>query len=473
MTKPNDNQESNFPSGFNNGVSIRNVPILNTHSGKVFWVNSNGGANITGAGTRTRPLATIAGALAYCKADRGDIIICKSGHAENIIAAGTLNVNISGVSIIGLGQGADRPTLTFNTATTASVTVTANNVTIQNIVGLTGLNALVNPFNVTAADCYLDIEWQDPTTILEAVSCVLASAAAKRLMLKLKYKGQTGGSSCVTPIKLVGVPTARINVDFVGKASTAVVDFATTACTDIVVNGYIYNASVTDGSKDIVDTVTGSTWYGLISDGSAGGTFGGGSAVAWGIVDDSSSIVPAQNSTANTYAGQVIGNKTDAAADVLGTTKSLVAYAKGSIDIGEKAAVSSQVGVLVNGMTLFTVAGGPILITGLVSIALTANSAVGTTLQYENITTLGTLTGTISGASASLTGIAAGTTVSMVGTALTTALNIGTAGVALGQTVPILCQAGTINGVVATAGTGTFAHYIRYKPLAPGVTVTG
>lgn len=566
MTKINDSQESNFPSGFSGGVSIRNVSILNTYSGKVFWVNSNGGSD-QNIGTRQRPKATIKGALAMCRADYGDVIMIKSNHSEAIIAAGTLNCNVSGVAIIGLGQGADRPTLNFTTATTASVTVTAANTTIQNIIGVAGINALVNPFNVTAADCYLDLEWQDPTTILEAVSVVLTSAAAKRLNLKLKYKGQTGGSSCVNPIKLVGTPTARIWVDFVGKASTAVVNFVTTLSTDIVVNGYIYNASVTDGSKDIVDTIGSSTWFGRIDDGSAGATYEGGSAIAWAKADVSgivaSLLVPAadattnaqerdvignktdaavtavgttksivaylkglvtmetvqvqdstnnafngditgnktdtqvtavgttksimayakglitmltvqaQDSTNNAFEGDVVGNKTDTAVYALGTTKSLAAYNKGILDMEEKTVKSTQVGAPSNGMTLFTVAGGPIMVTGLCSIFLTANNAVATTFQYEAISTLGSLTGTISAACTTLSAVAAGVSVALVGTTLATAASVNLNGVALMTLTPILVEAGTINLVVATAGTGTVAHYLRYKPMAPGVTVTG
>lgn len=470
MTKPNDNQESNYPSGFNNGITIRNVPVLNTHSGKVFWVTSNGGSDIN-AGTRTRPRATIMGALALCKADRGDIIFCKSGHVETITAAAQIAIATSGVAIIGLGQGADRPTLTFTTSTAASVTITANNVTIQNIVGVTGINALTNPFNVTGNDCYLDIEWQDPTTILEALRAVLATSVS-RLSAKIKYKGQTGGSSNLNAIALNGVTGARINIDYVGILTAGVVQFKTTACKDVVVNGYMYVSGTTNGSLDVVDTITGSTWYGNVSDGSAGATYGGGSALAWGIVDDSSDAVPAANSTANAYAAQVLGNKTDNATKAVSNTASIVAYEKGLVNAQEQFAVSSQVGVMTNGMTLFTVAGGPIMVTGLVSICLTANNATASTLQYEAISTLGTLTGTISGASATLASAVIGTVVALQGIALSTAPVIGATGVQLLSAVSIVVQAGTINAVIGTGSTtGTWTHYLRYQPMAAGVTV--
>jgi hypothetical protein len=33
-------QLSNFPNGFAQGVSIRGVPIVQTHPGRVFWVSN-------------------------------------------------------------------------------------------------------------------------------------------------------------------------------------------------------------------------------------------------------------------------------------------------------------------------------------------------------------------------------------------------------------------------------------------------
>lgn len=430
MTKPNDNQESNYPSGFNNGVTIRNVPILNTHSGKVFWVTSNGGSDIN-AGTRTRPRATIAGALSLCKADRGDIIMCKSGHVETVSAAAGIAIATSGVSIIGLGQGADRPTLTFGTSTAASVTVTANNVTIQNIVGVTAINGLLNPFNVTGNDCYLDIEWQDPTTILEALRAVLATSVS-RLSVKLKYKGQTGGSSNLNAIALVGVTGARINIDYVGILTTAVVQFKTTACKDVVVNGYMYVSGTTNGSLDVVDTVTGSTWYARIDDGAAGKTFAGGSAQAFAS-DDIFSVTAAQ----------------------------------------ETGVVSANTGVMVTGATIFTVTGGPVMVLGLCSVCQTANNATASTLQYSTVATLGALAGTISGASATLASAVIGTVVTLIGTALSTAPVISATGVGLMTSTPIIVQPGTITLTVGVGSTtGTWKHYLRYQPLVAGASVS-
>lgn len=139
-------------------------------------------------------------------------------------------------------------------------------------------------------------------------------------------------------------------------------------------------------------------------------------------------------------------------------------------DYGEKFAVSATK-VMVNGDTLFTVTGGPILVTGLVSVCVTSNNATASTLQYRSVPTSGSAQ-TISNASSSLANAAAGATVSLLGTALTTAANLSANGANLGMTGPMVVPAGTIAAVIGTGSTtGTWKHYLRWQPLASGVTV--
>ena len=139
-------------------------------------------------------------------------------------------------------------------------------------------------------------------------------------------------------------------------------------------------------------------------------------------------------------------------------------------EYGEKFAVSAGA-VMVNGNTLFTVSGGPILVTGLVSVCLTANDATASTLQYRSVPTSGSAQ-TISNASGSLANAAAGATVSLLGTALTTAANLSANGANLGMTAPMVIPAGTIAAVIGVGSTtGTWRHYLRYQPLGPGVRV--
>ena len=139
--------------------------------------------------------------------------------------------------------------------------------------------------------------------------------------------------------------------------------------------------------------------------------------------------------------------------------------------------VTSATAVMVNGNTLFTIAGGPIAILFLQSVCIASNDATASTLQYSSSPTVGSAK-TISAASASLASATAGTTVTMNQTSLATAPDIVTAangGVPIGANVAnnIIVQAGTITAVIGVGSTtGTWKHYIAYVPLAPGVTVS-
>lgn len=132
---------------------------------------------------------------------------------------------------------------------------------------------------------------------------------------------------------------------------------------------------------------------------------------------------------------------------------------------------------IANGVTIFTITGGPIMIEQLQMQCETANGATASTVQFSSTPTLGSAK-TFSGASASLANASAGTTVTMNATALTTAPDIITGangGVALGANVAnkIIIEAGTITLVVGVGSmTGTWSCNLAYWPLAPGVVVS-
>ena len=129
---------SNF-TNFADGVSIRGVPVLQLHPGKVFWVGNSTTPQPDGAvgndsrkGSFQQPLGTINQAINLCVSGRGDIIAVQPGHAETISTAAGIAMSKSGVALIGVGNGALQPTLSFS-ATASTMTVAGNNCTIKNI----------------------------------------------------------------------------------------------------------------------------------------------------------------------------------------------------------------------------------------------------------------------------------------------------------------------------------------------------
>lgn len=298
--------------------------------GNTYYVSSVLGNDANNGRTPFQPVATLGHAVALCTANQGDMIYVLPGHVETVNVAAFITFSVAGITIQCIGDGGVRPTFTWASSTAATMVVSANNVTIRNMVGVCNIDQVVTAFTVSGSGCTIDVEWQDSATNKEAISCITTTAAADKLNISLRYMGQTGGSHCATPIKLVGCDEAIINVSFYGKASTAVVNFATTASSGIRVYGDMYNSGTTDGSKNVVDTITGSTWLMDIFDGAAGARQTGGSAQAVGSL----TAVPAADATTNAYTRDVVGNKSDAAVTAVGTTKSILAYAKGLITMG-------------------------------------------------------------------------------------------------------------------------------------------
>lgn len=158
---------ANYPKGFD-AITIRGLPITQAHPGKVFWVSNAStllpgqrGGSDGNKGTFDSPFSTVDGAIGNCVAGRGDIIFVKPGHAETLSAANAILADISGVAIIGLGLGSNRPTFTLDTATTTTIGVTAANVAFKNCIFTANFADIVAVFTLTTAknftleDCYI------------------------------------------------------------------------------------------------------------------------------------------------------------------------------------------------------------------------------------------------------------------------------------------------------------------------------
>lgn len=250
-------------------------------TGDIWFVDSGSATGTDGAGYGQNPDApclTLDYAIGLAAANNGDRIYLMPGHAETLATAGAITIDKAGLQIIGLGEGADRPTFTFS-AVDATMLITAASVKMSGVLITPSIDSVVSPIVISAADADLDIEVQDESATVECVRAILTTAAADRLKLKIRYRGFIAGNACVNVVRLVGCDTADIELDVYGEISTAIVEFHTTACHDIRVAGNFYNDN-TALSKNVVDTVTGSTWTAEGFDGKGGYSFSGGSAAA-------------------------------------------------------------------------------------------------------------------------------------------------------------------------------------------------
>lgn len=180
-----------YPGGFSAGVVIRGMPLTMAHPGRVFWVSNAAAAEIQGQrtgsdgndGTFNAPFATLDYAIGRCTASRGDIIMVKPGHAENIATATAMALDVAGVAVVGLGSYSLRPTFSLITATTAEMAITAANVSLVNIIVRANLADVVRGVSTNAAG----------TTLLNVA--FLDAGADLNVLTPIKAIGTTDNSS--------------------------------------------------------------------------------------------------------------------------------------------------------------------------------------------------------------------------------------------------------------------------------------
>lgn len=176
-------------------------------TGSIFFVHSGTGTDGAGYGQNPdAPCATIDYAIGLCTDSKGDRIYVMPGHAESLAAAGDIDCDKIGISIIGLGNGTNRPQITMGTADTVDIDIDAANITIQ------GIDFIANFLNIAAAidvnaDCFTlrDCEFREGTN-LNFLVCVQDAAA--------------GGSDRITIENCRAYCTDADNTHFVNFAGT-------------------------------------------------------------------------------------------------------------------------------------------------------------------------------------------------------------------------------------------------------------
>ena len=150
-----------MPTNFPNGLQSRGVPVEGFGGigsplltlGNIFHVDSGADAadNDNAATNPKQPAATLDGAIGKCTANNGDVILVHPGHAETISAAAAITFDVAGVTVIGMGVGNSRPTITLDTAATTDIDVTAADVQIHNMIFSMNYADIVEVFDLSAA----------------------------------------------------------------------------------------------------------------------------------------------------------------------------------------------------------------------------------------------------------------------------------------------------------------------------------
>jgi hypothetical protein len=185
---------ANYPNGFAQGVSIRGVPLVVANPGRVWWVSNttvlqrgDRGGSDGNRGTYQSPFASLAGAMTAISADggaaRGDIVIIKPGHAETVSSATALALSVAGVAVIGLGNGNKRPKFTLDTANTATIAVSADNISFYNCQFFANFLSIAACFTLSTAKWFTvqNCFFADTSGVLDFLNIVKSTGAANTI----------------------------------------------------------------------------------------------------------------------------------------------------------------------------------------------------------------------------------------------------------------------------------------------------
>lgn len=256
---------TNFP----NGVSSYGVPVLG--SGPVFttgnvWFVDSGHANAensTARGTSADlPFASIDYAVGQCTANNGDYIIVMPGHTETVIAAGGLDLDVAGITIVGVGRGTSQPKISLTTATTADVDIDAANVSIYNMHFVAGFADIVAMIDVNATDFTLSgCRFSQSAVDLNALICVQDAAAAGSDRITIENCHAIMYDAANTHfVNFAGTGTGHVvrNNTLIGDWGTMAVGGAGVITYATIIDNVIYNAANTnDGCVNFAATATG------------------------------------------------------------------------------------------------------------------------------------------------------------------------------------------------------------------------
>lgn len=176
--------------------------------------------------------STIPLAIAKCVDDRGDTVLVANNHDETITGAAGIALSKAGVSLIGLGNGADRPTITFTTSTAAQMTITGAETLVKNLQFVCGIDAQVAMISVTAPDVtFLNCEFDTNSATIGAVLGILSGATSDRLQVTgCRFVGTAANSGTITTAQIQyesAVDVQITNNYFTGKMTQAILNTAT------------------------------------------------------------------------------------------------------------------------------------------------------------------------------------------------------------------------------------------------------
>lgn len=466
------------------------VADVTQHPASIFFVDSTNAAaadSVSAGRNPDHPLATIDYAIGLCTANAGDVIYVMPNHAETVAAASGIDLDVAGISVVGAGNGDDRPTITLS-ATASTVEVAAAGVTLRNLVFQVSIDSVVTMIDVNADDFTLE-------------NCEFREVASKQWVSAIDLNG--GGANGTDRAKVINcriiqtaagadqaIDLAQVQdgVEIVGN----VIDgdfvnagiYSASICTNLLIaRNHVRNRQTGDHAIEISAAATGFLSDNRLAGDTLGTILDPGSLMCNGNLE-TDAVDQAGVATPRTSAGGLPDNSITAAAinaDAITNAK----IADGAISeeqIDADAAQRTRMGLKVtraaadvlNGGTvpLFTVAGGMVAVHAIVGIVSAfAVDATASNTKFQADPTTGTANDLC--ATADVASKEIGTMISPTGLAAV-AMQAGSGAVPT-LANPLCVNIGTID-IVSSADAGTggalVGFTLYYTPIDTGATVT-
>lgn len=239
------------------------------HPGSIFFVHSGTGTDAAGYGDNPdKPVATIDYAVALCTADKGDVIYVLPGHNEGLGNA-QIDLDVAGISVIGLGRGASAPRIDFDHAN-ASIDIGANGVTVKNLRLLPSVTDVLIAVDVEASvtDTVLDglesLPGEDGAGVDEfALTVDIKAGCTRTVVQNCTFSQHASAAGVLACVRLTGASDQCIvrncTMWTAGAGLIAPINGLTTLSTRLLID----NCILTTDAEPGIELLTGTT--GIIS----------------------------------------------------------------------------------------------------------------------------------------------------------------------------------------------------------------
>jgi hypothetical protein len=263
---------SNFPQGFNGGLAVRNLPIAPAHPRKAIYVGNNAtvltgekiASDTANKGGFLDPFSTLDYAVGQAKS--GDIIYVRPGYTQSVTGADAVDVDVAGVTIIGLGRGTTVPKFTYNNSAGEFV-IGAANVRIENLWFVPSVTGITKAIDIESGSHFAEIvgcRFGDAeaagTDEFNATIIVAAASTDVKILNNYINMGEAGAVAGITITGACDRIEIRNNV-IIGDYSTANINSITALQNDVIIKDNILVNGVTGGlnTEPTIELLTGSS----------------------------------------------------------------------------------------------------------------------------------------------------------------------------------------------------------------------